>query len=339
MSISRHKARAGQQELSNISRRWILRLLAPLSGHSMLVNPRGFSNDHVAQALGLGEWVDPSDREFDQAAVRARLRELQRQSERRDCSLPPVLRANVDRLAALVGMCDSECRILEFATLLHHERVLDNAADTLGTLSSSTVVDVLAKLLDLSPHDVRSALGPQGVLARSGLLNVDRSGSLNLRSKLDLLSNRFADSIIGSDTDPIALLRDTVAPSAPGRLSLDDFRHLGEGLAILRPYLAQSVAVNRQGVNILVYGAPGTGKSELARALAAELGCELFEVASEDEDGDPVNGERRLRAYRAARASSTAAAPCCCSTKSRTCSATGAACSARRAWHSGARHG
>jgi MoxR-like ATPase len=34
--------------------------------------------------------------------------------------------------------------------------------------------------------------------------------------------------------------------------------------------------------------------------LAAALGCELFEVASEDEDGDPVDGERRLRAYRAA---------------------------------------
>ncbi|MCV5335519.1 hypothetical protein OFD71_45290, partial [Escherichia coli] len=34
--------------------------------------------------------------------------------------------------------------------------------------------------------------------------------------------------------------------------------------------------------------------------MAEELGCELFEVASEDADGDPVNGERRLRAYRAA---------------------------------------
>lgn len=49
-----------------------------------------------------------------------------------------------------------------------------------------------------------------------------------------------------------------------------------------------------------MHGAPGTGKSELARALAQELGCELFEVSSEDEDGDPINGEHRLRAFRAA---------------------------------------
>jgi SpoVK/Ycf46/Vps4 family AAA+-type ATPase len=81
---------------------------------------------------------------------------------------------------------------------------------------------------------------------------------------------------------------------------LADFPHLDDALAILRPYLAQTLTSNRQGVNIFVYGASGTGKSELTRALAAELGCELFEVASEDEDGDPVNGERRLRAYRAA---------------------------------------
>jgi transitional endoplasmic reticulum ATPase len=38
----------------------------------------------------------------------------------------------------------------------------------------------------------------------------------------------------------------------------------------------------------------------LSEALAQELGCELFEVASEDSDGDPVKGENWLRAFRAA---------------------------------------
>lgn len=33
---------------------------------------------------------------------------------------------------------------------------------------------------------------------------------------------------------------------------------------------------------------------------AGELGCELFEVSSEDADGDPIDGERRLRAFRTA---------------------------------------
>jgi AAA+ superfamily predicted ATPase len=274
-------------------------MLVPLGGHRDLVLSRGFSNDQVAHALGLSEWVDPEDDEFDQAVVRARLRELHRQAERDEASVPQVLRDNVARLAALVGMSEDECRILEFATLLHHERVLDDAADMLGNPSGARFVDILSVLLDLCPEAVRAALSTQGVLARSGLLSVDRSGT-RLCGKLDLLSSQFANLLVDSDADPISLLRDMVAPSTRARLSLADFPHLDDALAILRPYLAHALGSSRQGVNIFVYGASGTGKSELTRALAAELGCELFEVASEDEDGDPVNGERRLRAYRAA---------------------------------------
>lgn len=301
MPRQRRAVPSPSHDLSPTVRLWILRLLVPLGGHRELLRPHGFADDHLARMLGLGDWIDPEDRDFDPAAIRLRLRELHRQAERAATTeLPAIMRANIARLADLVGMSDAECRILGFAGMLHHERELDAAADTLDALSTVAVVRVMAALLDLAEHDVRAALSGQGVLARSGLLNVDRSGNRQLRAKLDLLSNQFADALVATETDPIALLRDTVAPSAPARLALADFDHLDEALAILRPYLAQAVAGNRAGVNIFVHGAPGTGKSELARALAQELGCELFEVASEDEDGDPVTGERRLRAYRAA---------------------------------------
>ncbi len=301
MRQRRRNAADAARNIAPLTRLWMLRMLVPLGGHRELVGLRGFTDDALAQALGLGEWVDPEDRDFDPAAVRARLRELQQHAERcTERTLPPILEANIGRLSKLVGLNGVEAAILGFATMLHHERELDKAADTLGMLTSAAITDVLALLLDLPAHEVRQALHVHGVLARSGLLTVDRSGTGLLAAKLDLLSRHFAESILGSETDPVALLRDTVAPSAPPRLQLQDFPHLDDALAILRPYLARSVAGQRHGVNIFVHGAPGTGKSELARALAAALGCELFEVASEDQDGDPVNGERRLRAYRAA---------------------------------------
>ncbi|MGO4478246.1 AAA family ATPase [Massilia sp. 2TAF26] len=300
-SYRRRTAPAAPRTLVPLTRLWILRMMVPLAGHRELVGARSFMDDALALALGLEEWIDPEDRDFDPAAVRTRLRELHRQAERaKGHGLPAILETNIARLAELVGLDAAERAILSFATMLHHEPALDRAADKLGRLSSVAVVDVLALLLGLPADRVRAALAGQGILARSGLLSVDHASTGTLTSKLDLLSKQFAESIVGSETDPITLLRDTVAPSAPARLTLDDFPHLGEALAILRPYLTQALAASREGVNIFVHGAPGTGKSELARALAAALGCELFEVASEDEDGDPVNGERRLRAYRAA---------------------------------------
>ncbi|WP_374359751.1 AAA family ATPase [Pseudoduganella danionis] len=280
---------------------WVLRILMSLGGHRNFIRSRDFSDDELAEVLGLGKWLDTEDREFDAAEVKKVLTDQLRLANKSPTpALPPILKANIERLAMRVGMNQVECSILAFAAMLHHEDTLDKGADTLSVIATSDIASVLAKILDLPTSDVRTALANQGVLARSGLLTVDRSGAAPLRSKLDLLSNQFADAILGTETDPLNLLRDTVAPSPPARLSLQDFSHINEALTILRPYLARVIKEGRSGVNIFIYGPPGTGKSELARALAAELRCELLEIASEDDDGDAVSGERRLRAYRAA---------------------------------------
>ena len=212
----------------------------------------------------------------------------------------PCLQRNLARLSMLAGLSDLDRRVLEFVVHIHTERLLDDTADWLGALSSARVFHALSVLLDAAPDDVRAALGPRGVLSRSGLVTLDRHGVATLRGKLDLLSAGFADLIASADADPVSLLCDMVSPSPPARLTLNDYPHVEPTLAILRPYLKKALATRRAGVNVFVHGAPGTGKSELARVLAHDLGCGMFEVASEDADGDPVNGERRLRAFRAA---------------------------------------
>lgn len=288
--------------IESINELWMLRILVPLSGHKVFVLRNGFSEDTVARHLGVGDWLDNDELDFDTATVRTRLRELHVAAEGCAARLapPPGLRANMARLSQLVGLSETDCRILEFAALLHHDRVLDDCADTLGQLNSLKVVDVLSTVLDLDRRRVQSALASQGVLARSGLLTIDRGGSGYLRGKLDLLSDSFADLILGAEADALTLLKDTVSPSLPAQLDLADYTHIEPSLAFLTPYLEQALATGRMGVNVFLHGAPGTGKSELARTLAKVLGCELFEVASEDSDGDPVLGERRLRAFRAA---------------------------------------
>ncbi len=289
-------------ELPPIVRLWLLRLLVPLGAHQEFVQRSGFSNDTLAQLLGLEEWIDPESEDFNPKTVRTRLRKLHREAEdqRHEPQFSACLESNIARLAELVGLSDTDCRILAFVVMLKNERLLDDTADWLGHLSSAKVFHVLGVLLDVPEPDVRDALNTQGVLAQSGLVCVDRSCRCTLNGKLELLSDSFADHIVSSDADPVGLLRDTVALAAPGQLALADYEHIGASLAVLRPYLRHALSSGRKGVNIFVHGSPGTGKSQLAKALAKDLGSELFEVASEDDDGDPINGERRLRAFRAA---------------------------------------
>lgn len=301
---------------------WLLRILISLEGHREFLNADGFNSDNLARVLGLSHWVGDStlaipmflrkttdvadpfkeEKEFDRKAVTAELRKMHQKAEKKwaMASVPTCLRNNVERLSVLVSLSPTDCRILEFAVSIQNERILDDAASWLGELSSVKMFQALSVILGLPEIEIRAALSAQGILARSGLVSVDRKGSNTMRGKLDLLSNDFADLMVASEADPLSLLRGTVSTVGPGHLHLSDYSHIQPSLDILRPYLSHAAATGRRGVNIFLYGAPGTGKSQLARAFALDLNCELFEVASEDEDGDPVNGELRLRAFRAA---------------------------------------
>jgi len=281
---------------------WLLRMLVVLGGHREFVSVHGFNSYPLAEMLGLGHWLDPAPDDFDVKAITAELRLQHQKAEKQWAKslLPACLRSNVVRLSDLVGLSTTDCRILEFAVLVQNERILDDTADWLGQLSSAKLCHVLSVILGLPEVDIRSALAAQGLLARSGLVSMDRTGTSTLRGKLDLLSDGFADLMATSEADPVSLLRGTVSAAGPAQLSLVDYPHIQPSLEILRPYLHHAAATGRRGVNIFLHGAPGTGKSQLARALASDLSCELFEVASEDAEGDPVNGERRLRAFRTA---------------------------------------
>lgn len=289
-------------ETEPVVRLWALRILVELGVHRRFVTHCGFADDSLAELIGLGDWIDGAAKPFDYAVVRGKLRQLHVEAERQwgQRRLPSSLTSNVARLSKLVGLSDADGQVLGFAVSLQSERLLNDAAAWLGDLTSAKMVHALSVTLKLPEVDVRASLDARGLLARSGLVSVYRSGITSMGVKLDLISTDFADLMTTIDVDPIHLLRDVVSACAPGTLNLGDYRHIQSSLNILCPYLKRAQATGRRGVNIFIHGAPGTGKSELAKVLAAELGCELFEVASEDADGDPVNGERRLRAFRGA---------------------------------------
>jgi len=321
--MGRRRTHHVKTEIAPIIRLWMLRILVPLHGDRNFLNSHGFREDSVAEAIDLGHWVNPSKSHapkflrrlqkpadensdelpsFDAKSVRYELKQLHLRAERlwATASTPDALRNNVNRLSHLVGLSVTDCRLLEFAVAIHSERLLKEAADFLEELSSSKLFHILSVVLDLPESEVQASLSSQGVLARSGLISVDRNRTRNLSSKLDLLSDQFADCMMTSDIDLVSLLRGTISAVGPAKLQLSDYGHIKASLEIVVPYLRHASATRRPGVNIFLHGAPGTGKSQLVRVIAEALGVELFEIASEDSDGDPISGEHRLRAFSAA---------------------------------------
>ncbi|MBL4835036.1 MAG: ATP-binding protein [Pseudomonas sp.] len=70
-------------------------------------------------------------------------------------------------------------------------------------------------------------------------------------------------------------------------------------LQLLLDYLQQALLSRARGKNILLHGKPGTGKTELARTLAAHLSAPLYEVPTSSDNGS-MTGRLRLDAAKLA---------------------------------------
>jgi transitional endoplasmic reticulum ATPase len=91
-----------------------------------------------------------------------------------------------------------------------------------------------------------------------------------------------------------------VVPARAASLQYKDYPHLKQSMGYLRAHLRLVLRERRKGVNIYIHGSPGTGKSELSRLLARELRAGLYEVSSEDDEGNAEVGNSRMNSLRMA---------------------------------------
>ncbi|MFI3223093.1 MAG: AAA family ATPase, partial [Methylococcaceae bacterium] len=149
-------------------------------------------------------------------------------------------------------------------------------------------------MLGFPEQAIKQALDKQGVLARSGLLKIKNSNS-SLWDKLALLSGLSAAFEQAYET--IDRLFDAyIIPAPAAELSAKHYEHIQTHYQRLQQYLKNCLEQKLTGANVLIYGDPGTGKTQLVRAIAAELKLNLYEIAVEGEDNDVLAGEERISA-------------------------------------------
>lgn len=145
-------------------------------------------------------------------------------------------------------------------------------------------------------HDVRAMLRRDSGFIRSGLLDVyheSRGIPQDLEDFLRLSRNGIL--LLSSGARSREAMASIVLKELPAPQDVAlRWPHL-EDRAVLMERLLRRAASDRQvGVNILLYGAPGTGKTEFASALSRRAGLQGYAVAIADNDGDPASRHERL---------------------------------------------
>jgi ATP-dependent 26S proteasome regulatory subunit len=143
-------------------------------------------------------------------------------------------------------------------------------------------------------HEVRSMLRRTSRLVRSGLVENDAfSGRGDMEDVLRL--TRQCLLILGSGANDIDGMAAVVLRKSEDVTDEDlQWPHLEERTELLRELIAHGVRDGAKGVNVLLYGAPGTGKTQFAMRLLKQVGAEPFSVADTDEHGDPATRAERL---------------------------------------------
>jgi len=283
---------------------WSLRIIFDLRrSHKFIDKDNYISKESLCYFLQLQKYAEMDSDEYTRKEVLSILWKKKEHLEiKEQMQTAPLLKENLKKLSKNIGLSKVERKLLEFMVILREYNVLEEATDLLDDeLNAAQVYESLAVILQISKKEVKKAFSKDSRLVRSALLRIDARTRNSIERKIDLISNSFSQNMLFQKTDNVSeLFSDIIKKSVISSLCIKDFNHLREDVKIIVKHLRKAIKDKQKGVNILFYGTPGTGKTELTQVLAKKLHAELFEVSAEDDNEEAASGNERVSAYRAA---------------------------------------
>lgn len=299
-------AEAQLEELSSLDDdyvRWLrvvtLRTLLYTNAQGHLQGEFGHNMNSLSIFLGMPN-LEQYCSKHGSNQVRKRLQAILLQWERKlskICHFPPALQHNLDTLALQVGLEKSETDLLGLVILFHAEPIAERLTNILGEIRGHRIARVLAAMLGFTCDQVENILRTSAALYTTGLLQVQPQNERGLRGLIDLLTKSFPYEMMKPQQDLRVLLQDFIQPMTQTYLSVQDYAHASEDVRLCTSLLCGALERKSSGVNILVWGSPGAGKTELAKMIATQLRVQLLEVCPQDAEGNPISASQRIRNY------------------------------------------
>tara|TARA_R110001599_G_scaffold26612_23_gene93959 strand:+ start:12778 stop:14868 length:2091 start_codon:yes stop_codon:yes gene_type:complete len=200
----------------------------------------------------------------------ARLESLQRRFE-----LQPYEGQFLDHYAhcQVVGSLQSLMRSLDATCFYPHD---------------ARLVGLMAVILDVDAAQLRQSASNVSALVENGLVSLDCDGELRGNPRVGAWFTQSSSGTAVDDIEACLLGRPSKA-----QLNWSEVSSHVEGAGLLQRLLQGALERKEQGINILIHGLPGTGKTEFVKSLAQSMDTPLFLAAEVDEQGaEPTRGER-----------------------------------------------
>ena len=273
-------------EIYELTTLWTLRTIFNLGGERELLRS---GCDDVLDFLGI-ESKEPKEEEIQNLKNRFEILEKSQIS----CGLKD-LEHNLNLLQGNLGLNSTERDILRFVAIMYNYEVISNACSLLGDLNNIQATKAISKILNLRFSDVQKAFKKDGIFAKTSIVKLENNVH-NLKYKIDVINNNFMCDLFVKCESMDEIFESAIKPCSKTNLTTKNYPHIKEDMKILLSFLKNAVSKKQKGVNVLLYGSAGTGKTELSKVIASKLNLKLYEVAYDDEYGYATE-DRRLRSY------------------------------------------
>lgn len=277
----------GSPETVSLATLWTLRLLVRGGILQRVLHGTKELGRDIRKTLEMPEL----DQVSDESALRALLMTRLTAIEASGTSGDGVLFHNLHALAKLFQLTPVERALLTFAALLDEDDGLKECLKHVGP--TRNLYRLFAVAIGCSRSEITSALRKSSTLRATRL--VDVKSTARYEAPLVLMEG-LDDVLLRDHARPSSLVNTFVGRSARAKLTAADFAHMADSVELITAVAGGALRRRTKGVNILVYGRSGVGKTELVRVVAKALGAPLFEVSDADDEGNSVRGSRRLEA-------------------------------------------
>jgi len=287
-------------ESNNLITLWVLRIIVRKHMLNRYVETMGaFHHEEALQSIGLGKYYRSDPEKLDDILVQMTndLSKLEAGS-----FTPPKdeLSTNINMLKNALSLTETEADLIRFAVVSGSTTYFGAILDMLGEMNFEQLKQTLSIILKKPTTDISHALRTNGTLLSSGLLRVETSGYMvHMRGRLEV-PHSIQQALMEEHSDTTGVLRCFFRDATESKLTLGDFPHVENDITLIRDYLKIVADKKAVGVNVLIYGEPGTGKTELVRSIAEACNLSLFEITMQNKEGEPVQGNDRFSALQLA---------------------------------------